>query len=209
MRPCSPDAQQAFGFAQSTVSKLPVPSGSHECPASKLMLLPLGPTAIAVWPLTHAAPERYSSGASFTSCHVLPPSEVTANASGDDVGSRKSPPTAIPCCWSRNASAKMPALGPLWIGVALTSHVWPRSSERKTRACAPPPVANQAVCPCSETRHCPLAANANSPGSAGGISVSTTLHVRPPSSVARIRKKPPTGSESARPRLRSKNVMQS
>src|SRR5215213_4003052 len=145
MRPCSPDAQHAFGFAQSTVSKLPVPSGSHELPASKLMLLPLGPTAIAVRPFSHVAPERYSSGASVTSCHVLPPSDVIANASGEAVGARKSPPTAMPCFWSRNASAKTPAEGLLGIGVVATSHVWPRSSERKTRDCAPPPVANQAV----------------------------------------------------------------
>ena len=65
--------------------------------------------------------------------------------------------------------------------------------------------------PPATVRHCPVAANANSPAIRGGhASAATTCHVRPPSHVGRIRKWPSIGSESASPRpVLSKNAMQS
>src|SRR4029453_15063128 len=146
-RPDSPEAQHALERAQSTVSKLPSSKRLHVAPPSVLTSLPDGPTAIAVWPSTHATPERYSPGSAAASIHVAPPSSDRAAPSGALVGAAKSPPTASPCSWPRKASAKMPALGPLGIGVELTVHVRPRSGERNTRASAPPPVANQAEWP--------------------------------------------------------------
>jgi hypothetical protein len=53
------------------------------------------------------------------------------------------------------ASAKIPAVGPLCMGVVLTCQLCPPSSERKTRACAAPPVPNHARRPWSVTRHWP------------------------------------------------------
>src|SRR4051812_38052016 len=103
----------------------------------------------------------------------------------------------------------MPALGPLGTGVDVTVHVRPPSEEEKTRDEAPPPVANHAL-PADETRQVPLAANANSPSSAGGMPAGgRTCQVRPPSAVARMRNLPSTGSDSASPCRRSRNVTQS
>src|SRR5206468_10346963 len=100
--------------------------------------LPEGRTAIAVWPLTQVAPERYSAGAPVIRLQEAPPLRVLAKLFGDAAGRLKSPPTASPWRWLLNASAKMPALGPLFIGVALTVQVRPRLRDVNTRACAPP-----------------------------------------------------------------------
>jgi hypothetical protein len=81
--------------------------------------LPVSPTAIAVLPLTHVAPERYSAGAPVSSAHEPPPLRVAAKLFGELAGMAKSPPTASPCCWLRKASALIPTVGPLFSGVAL------------------------------------------------------------------------------------------
>ena len=103
----------------------------------------------------------------------------------------------------------MPAVGPLRIGVALTCQVSPRSPERKTRACAPPPVAEPGVA--TACGHNALAARGEGELAGEGrrhVGVDD-LQLRPPSLVERIRKRPSTGSDRARPRWLSKNVMQS
>ena len=98
------------------MSKLPLSNRCQLRPRSRLTSLPLGPTTIATFDVTHAAPERYSFGACADSVQVAPPSFDSASASGACVGVAKSPPTARPCWWSRNARAKIPAVGPLRIG---------------------------------------------------------------------------------------------
>ncbi len=71
---------------------------------------------------------------------------------------------------------------------------------RKTLATAAPPVPNQALRSPWTTRHVPLAANAPSPGKAGGMTLAMTrFHDLPPSSVARIKNRPSIGSPCARP----------
>ena len=136
---------------------------------------------------------------------------MAAKLFGEVAGTAKSPPTTIPCCWLRKASALIPVVGPLFSGVALTLHVRPLLRDVKTRACAEPPVPNQALRPWLLVMHWPLAANANSPVSASGIPAgSTTFQVRPLSVVLRIRNFTPSGgSESASPIFLLKKVMQS
>ena len=63
---------------------------------SVLTSLPERPTAIAVCPSTQATPERYSVGALGTRLQLAPPSKLRAKLSGEAVGRKKSPPTAIP-----------------------------------------------------------------------------------------------------------------
>src|SRR5262249_12032858 len=133
-RPFAPAAQQAFGRAQSTVSRLPSSNCVQVRPPFLLKSLPERPTTIAVLPLTHVAPERYTEGAPVSRSQVAPPSRVLAKLLGDAVGALKSPPTARPCRWLLNASALMPADGPLFSGVAATVHVRPRLRDVKTRA---------------------------------------------------------------------------
>ncbi len=104
----------------------------------------------------------------------------------------------------------MPAVGPLGIGVAVTLQCRPRSLVWKTRDTDPPPVPNQASPSRPATRQVPLAANANSPSSAGGMpAVGSTRQDRPPSDVDSTRNAPFTGSDRARPCRRSANAMQS
>jgi hypothetical protein len=89
---------------------------------------------------------------------------------------------------------------PAHIGVSWAVQVRPQSFERKTRDTFAPPVPNQALpSPCA-TRQVPLAANAPSPGNAGGIpSTGSPFQFLPPSLVVRITKCPSTGSPSTRP----------
>src|SRR6185437_11484822 len=92
-------------------------------------------------------------------------------------------------------------------GVSATVHVFPPSVERKTRATAAPPVANQtSFLPCT-VRHELLAAKAPSFGSAGGRDAGgTCFQVEPPSSVVKTAKCPATGSLSTIPCLRSQKA---
>jgi len=91
-------------------------------------------------------------------------------------------------------------------GVCETVQLTPPSSERKTR---PAVVPNHARPPWL-VMHSPLAAKAASPGRAAGICRPVTCQCRPPSSVASTRKCWPSGgSDTSRPRLSLKNVMQS
>jgi hypothetical protein len=81
----------------------------------------------------------------------------------------------------RNASENTPPASAAGIGAPATLQVTPPSREWNTRE-APPPPANQASRPPLVTRHVPLAANANSPATAGGIPPSgSTCQLRPPS----------------------------
>ena len=99
----------------------------------------------------------------------------------------------------RNASENTPPAAAAGMGAAVTVQERPPSLDRNTRE-APPPLANHASRPLV-TRHVPLAANANSPATAGGMPASgSTCQLRPQSSVAAMRNFPPTGSLSARPR---------
>src|SRR3954447_2144523 len=106
----------------------------------------------------------------------------------------------------------MPADAPLGTGVDDTVQCAPKSRVWKTREDEPPPEAIQASPPCpgAVTRQVPLAANANSPSSAGGIpAVGASVQERPPSFVDRMRNLPPTGSDRASPWRRSKKATQS
>src|SRR6188472_1894628 len=180
-------------------------------PLFRVKSLPVRPTAIAVLPLTQVAPDRYSVGAPVRSDQLCPPSFVFAKLSGDVAGVAKSPPTASPCCWLRKASALIPAVGPLRIGVEATVQVRPRLRDVKTRASVDAPVPNHALRPWLLVMHWPLAAKAASPANAGGIPAGSTMfQVRPLSVVLRIRKCTPSGgSESVRPTFLLKKVMQS
>src|SRR5436305_11553189 len=124
MRSFAPEAQQEPWGVQTTASKLPRSNRVHEKPPSVVMSLPVRPTASAVpaVPGTKVAPERYAFGAALdpTSVQVRPPSAVSASDCGALAGLAKSPPMARPCRPFRNATAKMPELSPLAIGVCDT-----------------------------------------------------------------------------------------
>ena len=88
----------------------------------------------------------------------------------------------------------MPPAGALATGVSATSHVRPRSSEWKTRETTSPPVPNQASRPPAVSRHVPLAAKPNSPGSASGMPLEgRSCQLSPPSLVERIWNLPADG----------------
>ena len=168
------------------MSRLPSSKRCQLAPKSVLTSLPESPTAIAVWPSTQVTPERYSEGADGERLQLRPASKVRAKLSGDAVGAAKSPPTAIPRCCPLKARPLIPAVGPNSMGVGATVQVTPRSSERKTRAAAPP-LPNHARWPWSVVRHSPLAAKAASPGAAG-ICRPVMCQLIPPSFVAITRK---------------------
>src|SRR6266404_2937272 len=112
---------------------------------------------------------------------------------------------------STNAMENAPVEAlPVASGSDVTVHVLPASVERKTRAPATPPVTNHAFFfPCTATQ-VPLAANAPSPASDGGIfSAPSSIQCAPPSLVAITRKWPSTGSLTAMPCCASQNAMQS
>src|SRR4051794_32362442 len=162
---------------------------------------PVGPTAISVdgENVTQSTPERYPAR-SPPCVQVVPPSRVKPEARAPLAGAVKSPPTMTPSRGLRNASENTPPASAGGIGAATAVQVRPPSREWNTRA-APPPLANHASRPLV-TRQVPLAANANSPATAGGIpSLGRRCQLRPQSSVAAIRNLPSTGSLRARPRL--------
>lgn len=74
------------------------------------------------------------------------------------------------------------------------------------RATLAPPLTSQASLVPRTMRQVPLAANAPSPASAGGIpAAGISCHESPPSSVLTIRKRPSTGSLIAMPCFASQN----
>src|SRR5262245_45802170 len=92
------------------------------------------------------------------------------------------------------------------MGVVAACQVVPPSIDLKTRA-APPPVAIQTLLWPWTVIQVPLAANAASPGSAGGMcSAGISFQVDPPSVVLMIRQRPSTGSLRAMPFLASQNA---
>jgi hypothetical protein len=135
---------------------------------------------------------------------------VYPEASTPFVGAVKSPPTITPSRGLRNASENTPPASAAGIGAATTVQLRPPSREWKTRE-APPPLPNQASRAPLVTRQVPLAANPNSPATAGGMPrLDSTRQERPQSSVAAIRNLPSTGSLIASPRRPpSKKSMQS
>src|SRR6185312_4436295 len=168
MRSFAPDAQHEPRGVQTTASKLPRSKRVHEKPPSVEMSLPVRPTASAVPAVCgmKVAPDRYAFGAalSATSVQVRPPSAVRASERGAVAGLATSPPIARPCRPFRNATAKMPELSPLAMGVCDTFQWWPPSVERKTRPPAAPPLPNHASCLPEVVMHSFEAANPNSSG---------------------------------------------
>jgi hypothetical protein len=102
------------------------------------------------------------------------------------------PPTTRPCCLSRKAIEKIPVVSPVATGVAVALHVRPPSVDRTTRDRDVP--IHTCSRPTSAT-FVPLAANAPSPGSAGGNrSSATRSHSLPPLFVVRMTRWPSTES---------------
>src|SRR5512135_1139189 len=96
------------------------------------------------------------------------------------------------------------------MGVSATSQVLPRSWERKTRATAAPPVANQTFAlPCTVRQEL-LAAKAPSLDKAGGkAAAGICFQVVPPSSVRNRANFPAIGSLSTIPCLLSQKAIAS
>src|SRR5207247_9618871 len=110
------------------------------------------------------------TGGLLVRVQVRPPSlDVAASAESFEA---KSPPATMPFQGSRNATVIAPALGELTSGVSYTFQVSPPSLVAKVLAMVEPPVAIQAFLPPCVATQVPLAANAASPGSAGGVSLS-------------------------------------
>src|SRR5262249_54914848 len=152
--------------------------------------------------------ERPPAGPAGGVNHGLPRKDRAATVAAA-VGLAKSPPTATPASGVRNARANTPAVGPVTMGVVAACQVRPPSREANTRATVLPPLPNQASFP-NVVRPSPLAANPASPGSASGIpAFGSTVQLRPPSRVDKIRNLPFTGSLSTRPCRELKNAMQS
>ena len=138
---------------------------------------------------------------------LAPPSLVRAKLSGDAVSSRKSPPTQGRAAGrGRQARRSRPS------GRCSSAWARPSKTRRRRRSGRHGPGLRRRwrTTPGgrAEVRHVPLAAKANSPGSASA-SAARYVPGEPPSSVAITRKRPPTGVRQARPCRRSKNVMQS
>src|SRR6266508_4087136 len=150
-------------------------------------------------PEAQHAPRAHSTESKVpasNSRQLIPPSSLTSLPDGPTATTVRSVP-------GRNAEPDRYPPGACPAGTS--DQVPPPSVLRNTRGRSPPPVANHAVRPGPVTRQVPLAANANSPGSAAGVpAFGTTSQERPPSPVARIRNFPPTGSLSASPRFASK-----
>src|SRR5262245_23903788 len=90
-----------------------------------------------------------------------------------------------------------------FIGGSETVQVWPRSVERKIRARAAPPVANQTLlCPWM-VRQVPLAANEDSLVRGAGMEALIRSQFVPPLMVAIKKNSPSTGSLKAIPCCRS------
>src|ERR1035437_6383444 len=106
-----------------------------------------------------------------------------------------------------NAMQKGRAAAPPGIRVDETLQVRPRSVERNTRASAPPPVAIHAFDEPCTVSWVLLAANASSPLSTGGMFIGEILaQFAPPMSVARMTKRPSTGSLKVNPWCESQNA---
>ena len=184
--PAHPAARTVHGVEATAVELAPRPTGRRAHVAAG------GPDHDRVDPFTQCAP-----GAVLVRRvgDELPGrrrrSSVSASASARPRAA-KSPPTSEAMACVAEREGEDPALGPLRIGV-----VPPARSGRGRRSGRRAPRRRRRF----RTRHrvrrrgdaLPAAAKANSPGSAGGISASTTPQLWPPSLVARIRNRPAPG----------------
>src|SRR5512134_3226276 len=131
------------------------------------------------------------TGGGLVSVHVTPPSSDVAVAALLGLAGSRSPPPTMPFHGLRKATVKAPALGELTSGVSYASQVSPPSRVARILAVVEAPVAIQAFCPPCVATHVPLAANAPSPGNAGGMLALMSCQFTP-SVVRRLGKTPST-----------------